>query len=121
MTIREMRERYPKLFYPQVWFAEEAFVDTPLPEGAPTKLPEERHYIGIPPEMIIWDHTDAVSAVELVNLFVLFPNDPLWHSYFWTTDVDRLGQRIFVGSNGMGLEIHRHLHISHRWAVPGWR
>ena len=48
------------------------------------------------------------------------PDDAIWHRYLWTRDYDAQGQRVYVGGtdNGHGLEIHRHLHLDERFAVP---
>lgn len=121
MTIRQMMREHPELFYSQDWYAEEDFTDMELPEGAPITMPQDRSHEGVPPEYLLWHTTQVVPAVVLVNLYVMNPTDPIWESYFWTSDLDHLGQRVYVGSNGMGLEIHRHLAITHRWGVPEWR
>jgi len=121
MTIRDMIRDNPGLFYSQSWYDGEAFMDVELPEDSPTTLPTRRSYVGIPPELILWPHTEVVPAVVLVHLFVGNHTAPIWDGYFWTSDTDHLGQRVYVGSNGKGLEIHRHINISPRFGVPAWK
>jgi hypothetical protein len=120
MTIRELLVQHPALFYPQAWYLEEAFVDAPMLEGWPAYPPAEMQYRGIPPEVILWDFCDQPPAVVLCNQYVAYPRHPAWNGYIWTADKDAQGQRVYVGSNGRGLEIHRHLHITNRWGVPRW-
>jgi hypothetical protein len=121
MTLRELRASYPDLFHPnQDWFDGEPFMDQP-PPPAPTEIPVLTGYDGIPPEIISYQlETETVPAVVLASLYVQEPDHPIWMRYLWTSDLDRLGQRVYVGENGKGLEIHRHLHITDRWGVPTW-
>lgn len=67
-------------------------------------------------------NTDAplVHAVALAQRYVEDPTAFVWRRYLWTADVDDLGQRVYLGSNGRGLEIHRHLDITSRWGIPTW-
>ena len=113
MTIRELIQLYPDLFYSQSWFTDEDFIDTELPAGSPIELPDYVNKVSWP--------EGGVPAVVLVNLFVRYPSDSVWDNYLWTSDTDAKGQRVYVGSNGKGLEIHRHIHITNRFGVPIWR
>lgn len=113
MTLREMRAAYPHLFHPnQDWFLEERFLD---------KEPEP-----MPPGKCRIDHSDEhpdaslLTAATLAHYYTANPTDPFWRAYLWTKDFDRYGQRVFVGDNGKGLEIHRHLKLSDRWRCPVW-
>ena len=121
MTLRDIIAQHPALFYPQEWYVDEAFMDEPLPDEFPNRLPGGMSYIGMPPEVIHLQLEDStVPASVLAFLYVMYPDDPIWRYYLWTSDLDQQGQRVYVGSNGKGLEIHRHLHITDRWAVPTW-
>lgn len=110
MTLRELRAAHPHLFHPtQDWFAGEAFLDAPARDvrwpvrvrGAADALP-------------------LANAATLAALYVQRPGDALWSRYLWTTDRDGQGQQVYLGANGRGLEIHRHLHLTARWGVPCW-
>jgi len=122
MTITELRSTYPDLFHPnQDWFLGEAFMDAPFPDDVSIGWPKGIQYVGTPPELIGYQlDTETVSAVVLANLYVWNPAFPIWNNYLWTSDLDRLGQRVYVGNNGQGLEIHRHIHITDRFGVPTW-
>lgn len=114
MTLRELRERYPWAFHPnQDWFDGEAFM--------------ERDAVPVPAPCDVTTTTDALagprplmSTATLCAAYVTTPTAPVWRRYLWTADVDHLGQRVYVGDNGKGLEIHRHLHLTERWGVPLW-
>lgn len=120
MTIRELRVKYPHLFYYQEWYLWQTWMDAPLPDNAPIVVPISVAYIGTPPEFVIWDIQPCFPAVVFANLYVRFPDDPIWQHWLWTSDKDEHGQRVYVGSNGKGLEIHRHLAITDRWGIPQW-
>lgn len=114
MTLREIRAAYPHLFYPQDWFDGEAFMDVPLPLDAPTD-----------PQPGIWTIVPTPGmalplAVELAALYVAHPTADLWRRYLWCADKDSQGQRVYVGDNGKGLEIHRHIHLTERFGIPVW-
>jgi hypothetical protein len=117
-SIIEMRDAHPSLFAPQSWFDNEPFAHLKLvpPIGLPTHLVRHPE----PPEDVDEALTDAVL---LVALFLRYPNEALWRDYLWAADTDAQGQRVYVGgtANGRGFEIHRHLHLNHRWSVPVWR
>ena len=65
---------------------------------------------------------DLTDAVLLVGLYVANPDARIWYDFLWCGDVDRHGQRIYIGGtrDGRGLQIHRHLHLTHRWSIPLW-
>lgn len=111
MTLREMRATYPDAFYPnQHWFDGEDFMD-------------------VTARVLPWPRTirltgtiePQATAADLAALYLEHPDCPLWSRYLWTCDHDRHGQRVYVGDNGFGLEIHRHLALSDRWCVPCWQ
>lgn len=64
--------------------------------------------------------TDLPSVARLTLLFIADPTNAVWSRYLWCAERDTQGQRIYVGTNGQGLEIHRHLHITSRWGIPTW-
>lgn len=112
MTLRELINQHPDKFYPQTWYTNEAFLDyhsTPkdsLPDVVGTAIHSS---ILRPP-----------SAVQLAALWIEHPHDPIWERYLWCRDRDVQGQQVYVGQNGHGLEIHRHIHISSRFGIPVW-
>jgi hypothetical protein len=119
-SIIEMRDAHPTMFCPgQVWYESETFAHLALPPviGLPTHLVRSP---ALPADFVDDLLTDAVL---LVALYLAYPHDAIFHGYLWTADTDSLGQRVYVGgtANGRGLEIHRHLHLDHRWSVPVWR
>jgi hypothetical protein len=61
--------------------------------------------------------------VQLVDLYLRYPDAECWQGYLWTCDVDRFGQRVYVGglAQGDGFQIHRHLHLNEQWGIPVWR
>ena len=119
VTIRRLRTLYPDLFYAQTWYLREPFLDTPLPTDHPTTMPTgTRGHAEVPTVR------DALPlAVTLINLYVKHPEHACWQDYAWCADVDRHGQRVYIGgtANGGGLELHRHLHITHRWRRVVWK
>ena len=121
-TIRQLRAEHPELFHPnQDWFNEEPFMDDPLPDPMPSvTLTGAMTHNGIPPELISWHFVDMLPAVVLVHLYVMDPKALVWRNYLWSNTKDRLGQRVYVGCNGKGLELHRHIHVTHRFGVPKW-
>ena len=122
MTLTELRQAHPELFYPQDWYLYERFMFTDLPPhlAARWELPSGVSNVGIPPELIMWFMEDVPPAVVLAYLYVQYPDDPIWRYRLWTSDEDADGQRVSVTDNGSGLEIHRHLHITDRFACPTW-
>lgn len=114
MTLRELIAAHPDRFYPQTWYAGEVFMDIPLPLNAPTN-----------PQPSIWTIVPTPGmalplAVELAALYVAHPDSSIWRRYLWCADIDALGQRVYVGDNGHGLEIHRHIHLTERFGIPVW-
>ena len=114
MTLRELRAAHPTMFYPQDWFVGEAFMDC------------EPGFVLAMPTSISDEHNGLiVSAVDLAALFLKNPADPIWRRFLWTSDRDRLGQRIYVAGNGyaqcFGFQIHRHLELdTEQWGWPIW-
>lgn len=112
MTLREIRDAHPGLFYSQDWFRDELFMDAEPDTGAimPLRIaPGAQGYFAWPP---------SVSAATLAWLYVQHPDDPVWERYLWTSDTDHRDQRVYIGKNDGLMEIHRHLHITDRWGVP---
>jgi hypothetical protein len=110
MTLHEMVTRHPDCFYQQAWYYGEPFM------GA-----EPRPWLGWPSDVspFLPGQVDlAYTAADLAALWLEDPTRALWDRYLWTSDTDAQGQRVYVGSNGKGLEIHRHLHLTDRWGVP---
>jgi len=121
MTLRELIRNRPDAFYAnQTWYIDEPFMDEDHEIPADLEVPRVLGHRGVPPELIVWYMEDIQPAVVLAALYVRNPDDPIWRNYLWTSDLDRQGQRVYVGSNGHGLEIHRHLHLTDRWCVPKW-
>ena len=121
MTLRELIKNNPGSFYPQTWYWDEAFMDAEYPTTWPDRLPVGVSNVGIPPHLIMWHQEAWTPAIVLARKYIDNPTDPIWRKYYlWTNNADHLGQRVYVGDNGSGLEIHRHLHLTDKWAVPVW-
>jgi hypothetical protein len=114
MTLRDLITEYPKFFYPQTWYLRERFIDAPAAAVTLT-LPSQITPHEAPPSS-----QGLPCAAQLALLYISHPTDRLWTRYLWCADVDAQGQRVYVGSNGHGLEIHRHLHITSRWSIASW-
>ena len=120
MTLRELIRNNPGSFYPMTWYWDEAFMDAEYPTTWPDRLPVGVSNIGIPPHLIMWPMEAYTPAVLLARKYIDNPTDPIWKYYLWTSDADSEGQRVYMGDNGQGLEIHRHIHFTERFAVPVW-
>jgi hypothetical protein len=112
MTLARLIAENSGMFYPQEWFNGEAFLER-----------EPRPWLGWPDRVapfIVPELGGALeyTAADLAALYLEDPTRPLWRRYLWTADKDHLGQRVYVGDNGRGFEIHRHLHLTERWGVP---
>jgi hypothetical protein len=118
MTLAQLINANPELFYTgQEWYRNEDFVHASLDlDGIDMRAPSG--FTACPFAREFGEY----HALVLAACYVQHPNDPTWAHYLWTSDVDRYGQRVFVGgvSNGRGFEIHRHLHISERWGHAQW-
>ena len=112
MTLRDLMAAHPSAFYPQTWYMDETFLDTDVPPLAMfhTAVP-------YPTEP---QHRMLPHAAQVVAQMLAAPAHAFWHSYCWCRDLDILGQRIYVGQNGRGIEIHRHLHLTRRWVALVW-
>ena len=117
MTLRELLDAHPAAFYPQTWYAFESFLDTPV-SAMPLDLPLRLVTRDRPPNEL--EAALAPHAAHLAALYIANPSAPIWDRYLWCADVDAHGQRVYVGCNGAGFEIHRHLHITGRFALPLW-
>ena len=115
MTLRDLLRLNPSAFYPQTWYLDEPFLDTDV-GTLPLTPPVELASYPEPPGL--WLHEPF--AAHLAALWIVKPDMPMWSKYLWCADVDSQGQRVYVGQNGHGLEIHRHLHLTSRWVIPTW-
>ena len=110
MTLRDLIVDHPKKFMAQTWYEAERFLDQwaePLPalsrlEGL-GQVPKSGD--GLP------------FAVQIVHQMLGDKGFPFARKYLWCRDVDGQNQRVYVGQNGKGIEIHRHLHITDRWGT----
>jgi hypothetical protein len=114
VTLRELLALYTDQFYQQTWYSDEPFLDVASPKLI--TLYALSQLAGAP-----LSDAGLPLAVQLAQAYLREPRLGLWKHYLWCADTDRQGQRIYVGSNGKGFEIHRHLHLTNRWGVPLWR
>ena len=118
-NLLELRDAHPDKFYSQSWFAREAFMRT-LPSDPLPIRPSRLVRLGQVPK----SSTGLPRAVDLAHLFLAHPDDAIWGSWLWCSDVDSSGQRIYVGgvssANGRRFEIHRYLHLTMQFGVPSW-
>ncbi len=114
LTLRNLRAQYPHLFYPQSWFDNEPFMDTPAERiEFPSFMQWSYPYHPAP-------YSKTATAASLCLLYVERPSDPIWEKYLWCADLDSRKQRVFIGKNDGKMEIHRFLHINSRFGVPTW-
>jgi hypothetical protein len=121
MTLREMRAKYPDAFHPnQDWFDGESFMDKdarhPWPLGGwrvSRRWPWSRFSVTAADIAAVWLWVYP-GWEDRMERGATWP----WDYYLWTSDTDSLGQRIYVGQNGRGLELHRHIHLTDRFRVP---
>lgn len=116
VTLRRLLATKGGYFYPNTWYRDEAFLDRPLLKPLPQPVPTDL-------KIIRWDQLKGQtlpSAVQCADLYLRYPDAAIWASYLWCDDKDANGQRIYVGQNGKGFEIHRHLHLTPRWMVATW-
>ncbi len=117
MTLLEIRAAYPRLFNRgQSWFIDEPFMRAFPNDEANPFPPTQLVNIGAAPAV----DASLPLAVDLAAAYVLRPTDPIWKNWIWCRDVDRIGQRIYVGKTEKGFEIHRHLHLDEKWGTPSW-
>lgn len=116
MTLRELVAAHPDMFYAQTWYEREAFMDSHVPEAAAV--------LHAPLRFIPGKNTDVFTypTSTLCAAFVLDPKAPIWRHWIWTRDMDRHGQRVYVGvgPDERGLELHRHLHLTPRFGIVEW-
>jgi hypothetical protein len=118
-SIIEMRDAHPDMFAPQSWYDDEPFAHLALPPliGLPS------HLVRCP--IVPWPEiVDTLTdAVLLVDLYLRYPIEPMFHRELWCADQDRQGNQVYIGltENGRGLEIHRRLEDMSRFSYPVWR
>src|SRR5512147_2860936 len=114
MTLRNLLLDNWSLFYhPQTWFIDEPFLDRNL-DITDVSVPR-----GFLPGLAEPD--SLPDAVLLAARYVAHPHDPYWvGKYFWCADTDSQGQRVYMGTNGKGWEIHRHIHLTDRFGTAIW-
>lgn len=116
LSLLELRAEHPTLFAPQTWYDEEPFA----------KRQDGIALLGLPTQVVPCvnplPHWRPL-AVEVANLFVLYPDESVWDGFLWTADRDRWGQRVFVGGRQMkrGFAGDGRFQV-HRWVTPtiGW-
>lgn len=121
LTVRAFIAKHQHLFYQQTWYDGERFMLATVPTR---EMEPPCSVIGAgqtPGRSHMLEGAPLASVAELVAQYVRNPKALVWQRYLWTSDVDRHGQRVFVGNNGYGLEVHRHLKITERWGAPVWR
>lgn len=115
MTLMELCRIYPDKFYPQTWYLDEAFMyreaSTPI-----TTPPQQYVSLNTPPPPTM----PLPHAVDLAWWWCLADSPVVWQHYLWCADVDHRGQRVYVGQNTHGLEIHRHIHLTPRFICALW-
>ena len=121
MTFRQLLADHRDRFHPQTWYAGERFLDWPC--AHPIRLPTFESHPDLA-DLSPVELAELPRAVLLAELFLKYPNAPLWGQYLWTCDVDQWGQRVYVGGacpeNGHRLEIHRHLQVTDKWGLCRW-
>lgn len=115
MTLREMLREWPEIFYPQTWYLDEAFLDITLHPHRPVRPPTRVQTWSPASRPVYLPH-----AVDLALAWKSNPLSACWSRYLWCIDRDQYGQQVYVGTNGRGLEIHRHLALTSRWGVAQW-
>lgn len=122
MNLLELRTKYPDRFYPQDWYLTEAFAHVDFTQTVPLMPP--RSIIGVSRGREPATGKHLTTAVILAHHFLADPTNSIWGFYLWCADTDHRGQRVYVGGvceeNGYRFEIHRHLRLSERWAIPSW-
>lgn len=114
MTLAELRQANRQLFHPtQDWFECEDFMKREVAwSPAPTSIKTAYTADGA---------TSLPYAATLAGAYIYDTENPAWKRYIWTADVDSHGQRVYVGDNGKGFEIHRHIHLTARFGYPLWQ
>lgn len=115
VTLRELLQRHPNAFYPQAWYLDEPFMDAVVP-NTPVDPPTD-----VAPGSLVSSVFELPHVATLALCYVCNPLHPCWQRYLWCRDTDMQGQRVYVGTNGRGLEIHRHLHLTSRWGIATWK
>lgn len=111
MTLAEIRTTFPDLFYshghPDEWFKDEPFM-----QSEPRAISPWFEATTVPPG-------SHVRAADLAALYVKNPEGSVWRRFLWTEDVDRYGNRVYVGGVGQygidAFQIHRKLEPEAYW------
>ena len=113
-TLRQLIREHPDRFYAQTWYRHESFLDTPVPLHPLITAP---HYHAtqdfLPPRDV-----PLPLAGRLALAYLHTPHLVMWGKYCWCADMDQYGQRVYIGTNGHGFEIHRHIHLTSRFVTP---
>lgn len=114
MTLRRLLAKHPAAFYPQTWYWNEEFLDTPgtaavFALSAVTSA-----------DIVPRFDANLPTACDVAFALYMKAHTSDTTPYFWCSDTDALGQRVYVGQNGTGIEIHRHLTLTSRWMIPTW-
>jgi len=139
VTLLNLRNRFgidplvsEPCFYNQDWYLKEAFAAKPIEFGWNLL---QKDLIDRTRGLIPEDFSDSKKLPSAVLLsyafFVYFQasnGEMLWpNSYVWCNDLDRFGDRIYVGryidptgSSKNGFEIHRHLKIKSTLGAIDW-
>lgn len=118
MTLLELRAAHPHLFYmAQEWYDADVFANVPAEPMSPNfRLSEVRDQF----QLLAGSSTvKLIRAVDLAALYVTMPDDSRWRRFIWTDDIDRWGNRCYVGGVGMygipTFQVHRDLRPAAWW------
>src|SRR4051812_43887246 len=96
MTIVELLDRYPMLFYGQTWYRErggELFTRA-LPIESHSTPPTLRTHAGKIPNRFV----KLPLAADILNAYAASPTHEDWKNwYYWCRDRDGAGQQVYVG------------------------
>lgn len=125
MTLVELVDAHPGIFYRQEWYRAQGFASKPGPiQGVGFPRLRKREPDHCPDCGIQFVELPARkwTALNLAIAFVEKQDDPIWGSFLWTSDQDDGGNPVYVGGVGVyGIEafqVHRLLDPDHRWVTP---
>lgn len=118
MTLLELRAAHPALFYRQEWYDAEPFALVPAEPMTPHfRLTEVRDRFQL--RQGTATTVRLIRAVDLAALYVTMPEDSRFRRFIWTDDIDRWGNRVYVGGVGMygipTFQVHRKLEPAAWW------